>query len=1132
MEKINKKALLTAFSFQLNLAMRLSLVLLMVSILSVQANEYSQKTKVTINLEKVELKKVLETIESLTDFKFLYDTDKIDEEKLVSVKMVDKPLDQVLDHLFNGTPIYYVLSKKQIVLKVRAVLPKTPILEKNNSSNEEIVQNVVSGTITDQEGQPLPGASIVEKGTTNGTQSDFDGNFLIELRNENAILVFSYVGYGIKEFSVNGQSTLNITLKESAAGLDEVVVVGFGTQKKVNLTGSVTTVDGETLTKRPVTNAASMLQGQVAGLRIVQDTGEPGNEGLSIRIRGQGTFSNAGSNPLVLIDGVDGSLSDLDPNDIDNISVLKDAASASIYGSRGANGVILVTTKSGRPGAFTVEYNMNTAIHTPTKLFDIITNSAEYMELWNEAKINTGLTTGLYPQSEIDLYRNATDRVRYPNTDWLDIMFNPAFVQSHNIGISGGSNKTHYKLSLGYVDQPGVMKGFDYKKINARLNLGSQINDFIKIGANIAFNKGDLSRPRQGSSDTFLSTMSQAPTYLPKLPDGRYTYKAYDFEYNQKNPLAILENEVLRTTTDYSVNVQGWADINLTKSINWYSKAAVVGDFEKWKDWRPSVPLYNYRTGEFATDLDVGGRGLQVNNGQNIFTNIFTYLKFEDEIVDGHNLIAQVGYSEESNKEEYLHGYRRDFAGNNLRELDAGSPAVQNTNGSTYEWALKSFFGRLGYNFKNRYLVEVNMRYDGTSRLHEDHRWGAFPSVSGAWRVSEESFMKNESMHWLNNLKIRGSYGELGNQNIGNYPYQDILDLTGNYSFDNANLSSGAAQTALSNQNITWETTKITDIGLDLTAFDGLSFTFDWYRKTTKDILRESQVTGLVGLDAPIINGGTMQNTGIELDVQYNNQIRTGALEGFRYNIGFTIDRFKNELTEFGEREIGGNTIKEEGRPWDTFYMLEWVGIFQTQAEVDAAPKQFNDNTQPGDLRYKDQNGDNIINDDDRTHMKGQYPNFEYAMNFNASWKDFDISLFFQGVEGRKVYVDNWGTVPFYSGSPPTTDWRNRWTEDNPSTTMPKIYWGFNAPDKIRRTSSYFFQDASFLRLKNISLGYNLPSFLLDRIKLKKLRIYVSGDNLLTFTNYPGLDPERGGSGRFVNYPQNKIYSLGFNVQF
>src|SRR5690606_1457626 len=448
----------------------------------------------------VTVQDVFNEIESRSDFRFLYNHEKVDLKRNVSVHADRERISAILEKLFSDTDIYFTVKNKQIILKTGK--------EIGIDDDGAIQQNMVNGSITDTDGTPLPGANILEKGTTNGVTADFDGNFSIAVADENAVLVISYIGFATQEININGQADISVSLAEDAAGLDEVVVVGFGTQKKVNLTGSVATVDGETLTKRPVTNAASMLQGQVAGLRIVQDTGEPGNEGLSIRIRGQGTFSDAGSNPLVLIDGVDGNLSDLDPNDIDNISVLKDAASASIYGSRAANGVILVTTKSGKAGAFTIEYNMNTAIHTPTKLFDIINNSAEYMELWNEAKINTGLNTGLYPQSEIDLYRNATDRVRYPNADWLDIMFNPAFVQSHNIGISGGSDKTHYKLSLGYVDQPGVLKGFDYKKFNARLNLGSQINDFIKIGANIALKKGDLARPRQGSSDIFLSTMS------------------------------------------------------------------------------------------------------------------------------------------------------------------------------------------------------------------------------------------------------------------------------------------------------------------------------------------------------------------------------------------------------------------------------------------------------------------------------------------------------------------------------------------------------------------------------------------------------------------------------------------------
>ncbi|TKG97052.1 SusC/RagA family TonB-linked outer membrane protein [Puteibacter caeruleilacunae] len=1104
--------------------MKITCILLLVGLMQVSAASYSQSAKISLKLKNAKMVELFNEIERASEYRFFYDSEQLNTMKDISIAKTNVTVQQVLNEVFKSTDLQYEIIDRNIVIKKKQ--GESGFVQQNNQS--------VSGVVTERLGDPLPGVSVVVKGTTIGVTTDIDGKYVLDLPANTNVIVFSFVGMKTQEVSVDGQAVINLIMEEDAIGLEEVVAVGYGVQKKVNLTGSVATVSADEINKRPITNPVSALQGTVAGLRIVQNSGEPGAEGTSIRIRGQGTFSSAGSNPLILVDGVPGSLSDLSPNDIESVSVLKDAASASIYGSRAANGVILVTTKQGKEGQLNVDYTGSYSIHTPTKMLDLITNSAEYMELWNEAKENTGISSGLYTQEQINTYRNATDRTKYPNTDWIDILFDPAPTHTHNLSFNGGVKNTKYYVSLGYVNQEGVMNGFDYEKFNARFNLTSQINDKVKIGANIGLKKGDKSAPRQGATDTFLSTLSQAPTYGPRLPDGsgRYTYKAYDFESNNKNTIAIAESGALKTTIDYSVSAQGWTDIQLAKGLNWYTKAAMDLWFSKAKDFRPEVDLYNFHTGDRMTNLDVGGRGLTVTDQQTVYYNLFSYLKYTTSFAEDHQVSFQAGYSQEEEKYEYLQGYRKEFAKNNLKELNAGSAAVQNAYGSANEWALMSFFGRLNYDYKGKYLAEANLRYDGSSRIHPDSRWGAFPSFSAGWRISEESFIKNANWGWLTDLKIRASYGELGNQKIGNYPYQELISLTSSYPYNNSNLSSGAAQTKLSNDKLKWESTSITDIGFDLVLFDGLTANFDYYKKETSDILRSSQVTGFVGLSAPTVNDGKIQNTGIELKLQYQDELQSGFLHGLKYSVWGTLDKYKNKLVKFGEREIGGSTIKEEGRPWDSFYMLEWDGIFQTEEEVASSAKQYNDDTRPGDIKYVDQNNDGKIDNDDKVVIDGQFPKFEYSFNFNAEWRGIDFSMFFQGVQGRKILVKDWGTIPFIQGAPPTKDWRNRWTEENPSTTMPRIYWGWNGGGKITRTSTYFLQDASYLRLKNLQVGYTLPKRLISKVGLKKLRIFFSGDNLLTFTDYPGLDPERGGSGRFVNYPQNKIYSFGLNARF
>ena len=1003
----------------------------------------------------------------------------------------------------------------------------------------------VSGVVTDEAGEPLIGVSVLVKGTTLGNITDLNGRFSLDVP-EGSILEISYIGY--KTQSIKAQrEPMNIVLKEDAQKLDEVVVVGFGTQKKVNLTGSVSAVTGDDISKRPVANAAILLQGQIPGLRVNQGLGQPGGEGTSFRIRGQGTFSSAGSDPLILINGVPGSMTNLDPSVIESVSVLKDAASAAIYGARAANGVILVTTKQGAVGdKVHISYHGNVGLHTPTKLYDRVTNSVEYMELANLAWKNSG-TGKQYTQDQINLYRNNVGDPQYPNFDWQDYMFRTAVVQTHNLSMAGSTEKTTYNVALNFVDQPGTMRGFKYRKYNATIDLTARITNFIKVGTYANLMYGETEQPRQGQNDAFLSTLSQAPTSMPWLPDDgtgirRWTSSAYSFESHNKNMPAIIGDNAMKRDNNFDINAQLWLEINLAKGLTWYTKGAARLQSNKSKDWRGSTTYtYDYHTGERSSELDKGGLGLSVGDGRRFYTNLYSYLKYDLSLVDNaHNFSLMVGYNQESEKYETLNAYRKDFAFD-LPVLNAGGTADWSNSGGEEEWAIQSLFGRFNYDFKERYLFEANMRYDGTSRISDENRWGVFPSFSVAWRATEEEFIKNLNLNWLNNFKLRGSWGQLGNQNIGLYPYQAMISGVDDYPFTKTSdgVIIGYQQTAYANRNIKWETTTITDIGFDLQVFDGLSVTFDWYKKTTDDILRSSQVSSLLGLSAPTVNNGSVENKGIEVALNYANMVKGGTFRGFRYNAGVYFDRSRNKLTEFGAEEIGSYSIKREGLPYDEYYMLECIGVFADQAEINASPKQFNDNTQPGDLKYKDISGpdgkpDGVIDNYDRRTFSGRFPGFEYGINASATWKGFDLSLIGQGVADKKYYTTDWGVQPFMQGSSPNKDYiKHMWTEENPyGAKHPKLYWQDMGGGKNTRPNSYYLKDASFFRLKNVTLGYTLPRVWTEKANISKVRIYFSGDNLLTLTPYKGLDPERNGDGRDAIYPQNRIYSFGLNVEF
>ena len=1094
-------------------------------------NPSQQVIKLSSKMQDVTVQEVLASVEQQTDYHFTYNPMQIGADRRVTIDLNNKSVTEILDELFLGKKVQYVVEGNNIVL----------FADNKKAEVKDIVQQnskIVTGTVLDVTGMPVIGANVTVKGTTQGTITDMDGKFSLEVA-EGDILQVTYIGFANQEVKVGTQTNLSVALKEDAEALDELVVVGYGTQKKVNLTGAVTAITGEKITKRPVTNTTTMLQGQVPGLRIVQGTGQPGAESVSVKIRGVGTFSGAGASPLVLINGVTGDLSSVDPNMIESVSVLKDAASAAIYGARAANGVILITTKQGadKGEKVSITYRGNFAVHTPTKMFDLVTNSADYMTLFNQAKINSG-ESGLYPEEEIEKYRNSNGSVEYPSFDWLGYMFNPAFVHQHNLSLAGTAKKTTYNIALNYADQDGTLRSFKYKKYNVTVDLTTQATNWMKVGFFTNMMKGDRNFNGVSQDDAILSTMSQAPTYMPWLPDDgtgvrKYTRKAYENELFNKNMPMIVEKDLFhQTNVNTDINAQLWLDIQLTQGLTWYTKGAVRQVNTRNENWRGGMqPTYNYHTGELIEMT--GDYGLSVSENRTFYTNLYTYLKYDYATPNrDHNFSLMVGYSQETNKYETLEAYRRDYDFD-LPTIDAGagSPNWSNS-GKVEEWALMSGFFRLNYNYKDRYLFEANARYDGSSRLSPDGRWGLFPSLSGAWRVSEESFMKD--WEWLSNAKIRTSWGKLGNQEIGLYPYQAMISKVNSYPFDKNEMSSAYIQTAFVNRDIKWETTTITDVGLDMLLWNKFNITFDWYKKETDGILRSAQVSALLGMDAPTINDGTMQDKGIELAFAWNDYTDT-KLGGLDYNVGFYIDRTRNTLVNFGSTEKDGKVIREEGLPYDSYYMLDCIGIFAIQEEIDNAPKQYNDDTQPGDLRYRDTNNDGVINDDDRILISGKYPNFEYGLNAGLNWNGFDVSLLTQGVAGTKSFIDyRWGLAPFFQGSAPTKDYvAGMWTEENPyNAKYPKIYFGTLGGTKNTRTNSYFLQNTSYFRLKNLTVGYTLPKVLTDKIHLQKVRFYFSGDNLLTFTKYEGLDPERSGDGTLTQYPQNRICSIGVDVEF
>lgn len=1066
---------------------------------------------------------------------------------------------------FSGFRLY-ICMKVALILFV-AIFPLTAKSIPSSSDNSfpyPILQQqkTITGTIIDEAGTPIIGANVIVKGTTNGTITDPDGKFSLSNVPDNTTLTVSYIGYLEQSVPLQGRSVFNITLKEDTQNLEEVVVVGYGVQKKVNLTGAVSTVKyDQELENRPITDASQALQGKITGVWANQHTGNPGEDGATIRIRGYGSLGTSDKttdpNPLVLIDGIEGKISEVDPNSIESITVLKDAASAAIYGSRAANGVILIETKKGTGEKITLTYNGYVGVQTLGRKMDVISNSADYMELWNEALTNTG-GSPLFPDDVIQAFRTGTDPYKYPNTDFSREIFRNAFTTQHTLSANVGSQKSSTYISLSYLNNEGIMYQTSSERYSLNLNNETKINNWLTLGGRARMQRRISEEPAgyEDSESSRMTGINRAlymvanghPFATPYLQDGK-TFGASQAVYlsgdragqpivDTRNPFPDLYNGERKTTNNF---FRG----NVFATITFMKGLTLTGQYSG---------QYTNNTRDMYNEahycyLDLDGNGMtksldfptQIKNQRRVndewYSTFFANLNLYRTFNEIHDVSGLLGYQQEGLTKRFTQAKRMDPVKSDLHQVNSGTTNIEGE-GNTYKWRMLSYFGRVNYALMGKYLFEVNLRADGSSRFAKGNRWGYFPSLSAGWRIGEESFLKNTGI--FDNLKLRASWGKLGNQNTGSrnnsdyYPYLTVLtqNYINSYNYNNT-LAPGAAVTALVDENLTWETTTTTDIGLDIGVLKNrLNIEADYFYRKTKDILVQLPLPRIMGgLTPPNENIGEVVNKGFEINASWADRLSSG----FEYRIGANFTVLDNEVTKFqGGKSPDETWLKREGYSFNELYGYICEGVYQSDAEGAAHLHSNSYKPQAGDLKYKDVNGDGKIDYQDKQSMGRTIPKYTFGLNTSFSWKNFDLNLAFSGQAGYSIYYNNaWSQPLAVSGGVIFERWRDRWTPENPSNTLPRITinnsWLRDYP------STFWTLDMAWLKLKNVQFGYTVPKDIANKLFLQKLYVYVNATELFTWVtkDYEGFDPERDtfGSG-YYHYPVPRTFTFGLNVTF
>lgn len=1165
-----------------DLKMKLSLLFLLTAMLQIQAGiGYGQKTKISLNMNKVSVLEVINEIESISEFKFFYSKEELNSKRRVNIYSKKQPIEVVLKKLFSDETVNYKIIDKQIVLTVVKNSLPSNLNTVAGDTNKQQLQFQVTGKVVDEEGIPLLGANVLEKGTANGIQTDFDGNFELLIKNQNAVLIVSYVGYKSKEIAVNGQANLAIALERDAQGLEEVIVVGYGTRKKATVTSAVSQVGAETFEDRAVANVTQGLQGAIGGLTITNTSsgGEPGAE-QNINIRGLMTSTGNGisnAEPLVLIDGAVMNINDINPEDIETVTVLKDAASAAIYGSRAAGGAILITTKSGKKmrGGMKVNYSNIFSFSSPTQWPDQA-NAVDYANVMNEAGFNMhGRSNSFFTEEALGWIQQNLDvpgsaPTTLPNstntgwlvnsggllgsaaTDWKRFLFSDFAEKSkHNLSFRGGDEKLNYYISAGAYSETGLFKVAEntFNRYNLDAKIAAKPTSWLSFELLTKLQKSDAVfpwDPNFGRGRVFDQLSKLKPTmptvdplYGEPLPNAYYPAWQHSNEVNKQNQLTLLPRVTIEPVKDWFINLEYNYRTNNNKRV--YSSS----------QWQSRSPNGNVKIETAREDTKIIPT-LSTNEylSPNLYTNYSKSIK-------GHNFDLTAGYQSEQYN---IYNLSANASGLLTDNVQAISTAVgeQTVSDAISHWATESVFGRFGYNYKEKYIARVTYRRDGSSKFEPGNRWAGFPSFELGYNIAKENFWPIED---ISMFKIRATRGSLGNQNVQNYLYTPIIPVSNGFFLFNGERAYTANVPDLTSINLTWETVKTSDLGIDILALNNkLGFSFDWYRTDIENMATSGTSLPLVlGTGTPLINGGTSRTEGWEAEVSWNH-----AVGNFKYNVRATLSDYKQTIVDFPNQS---NLLNDfySGKDLGDVYGLTWDGWFTSDEEAIERSALINQTWvspwafKEGDTKYVDVNGDGVINNGDNTvDDHGDYkvianttPRYQYGIALGASWKGLDFNMFVQGV-GKRDIAPITGSYskqflgpaqgPFHSNIyAEHLDYYRPEDTTNPLGPNTNAYFarpyaqnGGRNNKNTGRQVDHYVQNAAYARLKTIQLGFTIPKETTDKYKIDRFRIFITGENLLTVSNLLFYDPEsvRGEFSGGSSYPLSKVVSMGVNLSF